>query len=70
MIISPKILNMKKTQADNVGGLMRATATTYLRRAIAFATSSSFGVGDASFHYSTKEQYVDTVYMGIYPMEV
>ena len=61
---------LKKTQADNVGGLMRATGTTYLSRVIAFATSSPFGVGDGAFHYSIKEQYVDTVYMGIYPMEV
>ena len=68
--ISQGIEYLKKTQADNVGGLMRAIGKTYLSSAIAFATSSPFGIGNAAFHYSNKEQYVDTVYMGIYPREV
>ena len=53
-------------QADNVGGLMRPYGTTYSGRGIALATTSPFGNGGSKFHYSEREQFVDTVYLGAY----
>ncbi len=52
--------------ADNVGGLMRPAGTTHVEQGVALAITSPFGVGDAKFHYSEDEQYVDTVYLGAY----
>lgn len=57
---------LEETGADNVGGTMRAVGEGYLARAIAIATSSPFGVGNSSFHYSDKPQWVDTVYLGAF----
>ena len=59
----------RRTGAENVGGLMRAFGVTLQGRAIALATSSPFGVGGARFHYTTEEQYVDTVYLGCYRLD-
>jgi len=53
-------------KAENVGGLMRPKGTTYFGCGIAIATTSVFGVGNSKFHYSEREQYVDTVYLGAY----
>ena len=39
-------------------------------RAVSLATSSPFGVGGARFHYSAREEWVDTVYMGAWRREV
>lgn len=55
---------LQRTDSDNVGGRMDAVGETLVAQAIAFATSSPFGVGGAKFHYSQKEEQVDTVYMG------
>ena len=49
---------------------MTAVGTTDFGQAIAAATSTPFGVGGASFHYSNNEEYVDTVYMGAWRREV
>ena len=59
-----------RSGADNVGGKMNAVGRGALSQAIALATSSSFGVGGARFHYSNKEEFVDTVYMGAWRREV
>ena len=61
---------LERTGADNVGGRMDAQARGYFGKAVALATSSPFGVGNARFHYSSKEEWVDTVYMGAYRREV
>lgn len=61
---------LQRTKADNVGGRMNATAAGDVGEAIALATSSAFGVGGARFHYSNKEELVDTVYMGAWPRSV
>jgi glycosyltransferase involved in cell wall biosynthesis len=53
-------------KADNVGGLMRPLGTTYIGQTIALATTSPFGIGNAKFHYSEREQFVDTVYLGAF----
>lgn len=56
--------------ADNVGGRMNAVHTEPFGQAVALATSTPFGVGGARFHYSNKEEEVDTVYMGTWPCSV
>jgi glycosyltransferase involved in cell wall biosynthesis len=62
---------LQATGADNVGGRMDAISqATPSAEAIALATSSPFGVGGARFHYSTQQEYVDTVYMGAWPRRV
>lgn len=59
-----------RDDVDNVGGLMQPVGKTYFGRAIALATSSPFGIGNSKFHYSEKEQHVDTVYLGAYRRQV
>lgn len=58
------VLELERTGADNVGGRMEAEGSGTVRRAIAAATGSPFGVGGARFHYSEAEEWVDTVYLG------
>lgn len=57
------------TGADSVGGPMRAVATGYLAKGICLATCTPFGIGNSAFHYSGREQFVDTVYMGAFRKE-
>jgi GT2 family glycosyltransferase len=61
---------LSRTGADCVGGRMDAVADAALGRAVALATSSPFGVGGARFHYSPREEEVDTVYMGAWPRDL
>lgn len=61
---------LQRTQAENVGGRMNAVGESYTGEVIAAATSTPFGVGGARFHYSEKEEWVDTVYMGAWPKSV
>jgi len=61
---------LRRTHADNVGGKMTAVGSGPFGRAVAMATSTSFGVGGARFHYSDREEWVDTVYMGAWPRRV
>ena len=61
-----------RTGADVVGGFMKTLpiADTPTGRAIASATSSSFGVGNAAFRTGGDEREVDTVPYGCYRREV
>jgi succinoglycan biosynthesis protein ExoA len=61
---------LQRTGADNVGGRMDPVAETRFGEAVAGVTSSPFGVGGARFHYSTREEWVDTVYLGAWPRHV
>lgn len=61
---------LRQTGADNVGGRMTAASDGVFGRAVALATSSRFGIGDARFHYSDRAEQVDTVYLGAWPREV
>lgn len=54
------------TGADNVGGLMSPLGTTSFGRAVAAATSTPLGVGGGAFHYASKREDVDTVFLGCY----
>jgi succinoglycan biosynthesis protein ExoA len=61
---------LRQTGADNVGGRMSAIGATPFGEAVALATSSPFGVGGARFHYSDREEWTDTAYMGAWPRRV
>lgn len=61
---------LAKTGADCVGGPIETIGETDTARAIALAMSSPFGVGDALFRYSDREQYVDTLAFGAYRRDV
>lgn len=64
--VSTAVATLQRTRADLVGGPMRAAGHGVVGRAIAMATSSPFGVGDARFHYTDHEEEVDTVYQGFF----
>lgn len=57
---------LESTKADCVGGLQYAVSNDIMGSAIALATSSPFGVGNAYFRYATKPGWMDTVYLGAY----
>jgi cellulose synthase/poly-beta-1,6-N-acetylglucosamine synthase-like glycosyltransferase len=60
---------LESTGAANVGGAQRAVGTSLIGSAIAVATTSTFGTGDAKFRYSDQEAWVDTVYLGAWHRE-
>jgi succinoglycan biosynthesis protein ExoA len=64
------VAELQRSGAENVGGRMTAVASGAFGQAVALATSSPFGVGGARFHYSDREEWVDTVYMGAWRREV
>ena len=55
---------LKKTDADNVGGVVEHRGIGLMGLAIAFAQSCRFGLGGAKFRTAKKEQFVDTVFPG------
>lgn len=61
---------LTRTKADNCGGCMTACGTNIFGKAVALATSTPFGVGNSKFHYSQKEEEVDSVYLGAWPKQV
>lgn len=61
---------LQRTHADNVGGRMNAIGKTSFGKLVALATSTPFGIGNGHFHYSDKEEWVDTVYMGAWQRQV
>jgi len=68
--ISQCVSALNRTGAENVGGRMDAQGIGSFGQAVALATSNPFGIGGGRFHYSDKEEYVDTVYMGAWKKEV
>lgn len=54
----------KQTNADIVGGPMRARGTTAFQKAVAYCTSTRLGIGDSGFHMEEKEGWVESVYLG------
>lgn len=66
-----KILDtFNKTGADIVGGPMRAIGKTPFQKAVAYSTSTVFGVGDSHFHNEGYEGWVDSVYLGAWKKEI
>jgi succinoglycan biosynthesis protein ExoA len=63
--VSTAVETLQRTTAGMVGGVTRGTGANRLGRAVALALSSRFGVGDSRSHYATREQQVDTVFMGV-----
>lgn len=64
--VSRAVETLRRTGADNVGGIMGAEGTTDFERAVAFAMTSRFGVGGARFHTGGHEGPADTVYLGAF----
>ena len=64
------VLALTASGAENVGGKMTAKGSNVFGKAVAAATSVPFGIGNARFHYSEKEEFVDTVYLGAWPIHV
>jgi len=57
---------LRRTGADNVGGVMAAQGTTDFERAVACAMRSRLGVGAAAFHTGGQEGEALTVYLGAF----
>ena len=66
-----KILaTFKNTNADIVGGPMRIAKGNTVQNAIGYATSTSFGIGNSSFHFEDFEGYADSVYLGAWKKSI
>lgn len=61
---------LRETGADNAGGKMTGIGVGRFGKTVAIATSTPFGIGDGRFHYSDKEEWIDTVYLGAWPRRV
>lgn len=61
---------LQRTGADAVGGPIETLGEGATGEAIALAVSSPFGVGNAVFRYSRKEQWTDTVAFPAYRRDV
>jgi GT2 family glycosyltransferase len=61
---------LARSGAANVGGLQRPRSHNSVGGAVAAATSSRFGIGNAQFRYLSREAFVDTVYLGAFRREV
>jgi glycosyltransferase involved in cell wall biosynthesis len=68
--VSQCIEALKRTGADNAGGPMRPVGLGWFGETVALATTSRFGIGGARFHYSDREEFVDTVYLGAWRRSV
>lgn len=68
--VSECVATLQRTGADNVGGRMDPVSEGVFGQAVALATSSPFGVGGSRFHYAQNEEWVDSVYMGAWPITV
>jgi succinoglycan biosynthesis protein ExoA len=60
------VSELRRTGADNVGGIMAAEGVTPFQQAVAWAMTSPFGVGAAKFHTGGHPGAVDSVYLGVY----
>ena len=60
----------KQTNADIVGGPMRIAQGNKVQKAIGYATSTLFGIGNSSFHFETFEGFTNSVYLGAWKKEI
>lgn len=67
--ISTAVATLRRTGADNVGGLMLAEGVTPFEQAVACAMTSTIGVGAAAFHVGGAEGEAETVYLGCFRRE-
>jgi succinoglycan biosynthesis protein ExoA len=63
------VATLTETGAVNVGGIMAAEGTSPFQQAVAWAMTSSFGVGASRFHTGGSPGAVDTVYLGVFRRE-
>lgn len=68
--IEQNLSTLERVEAGCVGGTIETIGADRVSRAISYAMSSPFGVGNALFRFTKKEQYVDTVAFGAYRREV
>jgi glycosyltransferase involved in cell wall biosynthesis len=61
---------LERSQADVVGGPIKTVGEGGAGEAVAVAVSSPFGVGNAVFRYSQREQWTDTVAFPAYRRDV
>jgi len=61
---------LRRTNADVVGGPIKTLGEGPVGAAVALAVSSPFGVGNAVFRYSQREQWTDTVAFPAYRRDV
>lgn len=67
--ISKCISTLKKTNADNVGGIVITKGQSFIGRVYALVLSCKFGVGNSGFRTDTSSGYVDTVPFGTFKRE-
>lgn len=65
--LSRGLMDLTQTGAWAVGGQMRRVGTTPTTDAIAAATMSPFGVGDAAHNFATEPMWAETVFLGMWP---
>ena len=72
--VAESVAALERNGADAVGGVVDSDASpdagSATARAIALALRSPFGVGDARYRYTTREQETDTVNYGAYRRQV
>ena len=68
--IAQAIALSERLGAANVGGTPKALGDGAIGRTIAYAMSSPYGVGDATFRYVDDERYVDSVLVGFVRRDV
>lgn len=68
--ISKCIMCLKKTNAENVGGIAITKGKGFTGECIAKMLSSKFGVGNSQFRTNGESGYVDTVAFGAFKREV
>jgi succinoglycan biosynthesis protein ExoA len=64
------IKTFANTEASIVGGPMRAIGFTPTQKAIAYATSTPFGIGNSDFHFDSFEGETDSVYLGAWKRSI
>lgn len=68
--IRESVAALERTGADVVGGPITTLGEGRVGESIAIAISSPFGVGNATFRYSRREQWTDTVAFPAYRRDV
>lgn len=68
--VSRVVANLERTGAWSTGGAIVRTAETSMQRAIAAATGSPIGVGDARHNYGSQAGWTESVFPGTWPRHV
>lgn len=64
--LTTAVQTLRRTKADNVGGIMFAEGESEFECAVARAMTTKLGVGAASFHVGGEEGPAETVYLGCF----